>query len=130
MNSLLLNDSLLNFPSQKSHSILGAKQSWHSVALSGPSRDCPQIRRREIPWLRFTSMHTNLSRANKPTASLAGDAFFGSLVASQGSQPPTIKANSNPSSPPQVWGARRRLEKQAGLRRRPRVTSNLRSRPC
>lgn len=72
VRSTVIDSLLVNYPFGAavpwvSLSISGAKQSWNSAILSGPSYGCPQIKRREIPRLRFASMPTNASRANKLT---------------------------------------------------------------
>lgn len=55
---------------------------------------------------------------------------MGSLVASRGSQCPTIQANSHPTGLPWGLGLGRRLQEGGGARESPKVTSSHGSRTC
>ena len=98
--------------------------------LLSASYDCPPIKRGEIPWLRFTSVHTNSSVVNKQTFEPGRERiprFPRGLRVMPASHP---EAKRLPRQPPLRPGASAvDLRKKAGLWRCPEWTTTLTSQP-
>lgn len=65
------------------------------VVFFGTSYNCPQIKRRGIPWLRLTCKHTSSTVVDKQTFVPFRAKILGPLAASWGSQHPAETQSSS-----------------------------------